>query len=180
MILSEKNVAEIADLCYTAIEVIIVTTGERIRQARKERNWTQKKLGEESGIAEPTIRRYELGKLNPKFETLQKIANALGTTPTALIGNYTSDELIDLYIRGTKTWATDFRFSNEQKARISELLAEYALRIKELINEMANTAQVDGKIPMTPCLQVKLDSISAWAANSLRYVNNDYSDDSQV
>ena len=52
-------------------------TGTLIRNARKARNLTQKQLGELSGIAEPTIRRYELGKLNPKIETLQKIANAL-------------------------------------------------------------------------------------------------------
>ena len=48
------------------------TIGEQIRELRKERGLTQKELGERSGIAEPTIRRYELGKLNPKFETVQK------------------------------------------------------------------------------------------------------------
>lgn len=54
-----------------------MTTGELIRTARKMRGLTQKALGEISGIAEPTIRRYELGKLNPKYQTLQKIASAL-------------------------------------------------------------------------------------------------------
>ncbi len=54
-----------------------MTVGERIRKYRIEKGWTQKKLGEESNIAEPTIRRYELGKLNPKYETLQKISKAL-------------------------------------------------------------------------------------------------------
>ena len=52
-------------------------TGGLIRAARKAKNLTQKQLGELSGIAEPTIRRYELGKLNPKYETLQRIATAL-------------------------------------------------------------------------------------------------------
>ena len=52
-------------------------TGGLIRAARKAKNLTQKQLGELSGIAEPTIRRYELGKLNPKYETLQSIATAL-------------------------------------------------------------------------------------------------------
>ena len=70
----------------------------------------------------------------------------------------------------------DFRFSEDQKNRINELLAEYALRIKQLINEMANTTQVEGKIPWTPELQAKLDDISARTVNALRYVNNDYSD----
>ena len=52
-----------------------MTVGERIRNARKNAGLTQKQLGEKCGIAEPTIRRYELGKLNPKYETLQKIHN---------------------------------------------------------------------------------------------------------
>lgn len=54
-----------------------MTTGEYIRNYRKERQLTQKQLGELTGIAEPTIRRYELGKLNPKLETLTRIADAL-------------------------------------------------------------------------------------------------------
>ena len=53
------------------------TIGERIREIRNERGLTQKTLGEKAGIAEPTIRRYELGKLNPKIDTAKKIAAAL-------------------------------------------------------------------------------------------------------
>ena len=63
-----------------------MTIGERIRIIRKERNLTQKQLGELAGIAEPTIRRYELGKLNPKYETIEKIAAALHTSTSALMG----------------------------------------------------------------------------------------------
>lgn len=55
-----------------------MTIGERIRSARKGKNLTQKQLGELCGIAEPTIRRYELNKLTPKIETLKKIATPLG------------------------------------------------------------------------------------------------------
>ena len=63
-----------------------MTVGERIRNARKNAGLTQKQLGEKCGIAEPTIRRYELGKLNPKYETLQKIATALDVPITELLG----------------------------------------------------------------------------------------------
>ena len=38
--------------------------GENIRSARQRANLTQKQLGALCGIAEPTIRRYELNKLN--------------------------------------------------------------------------------------------------------------------
>ncbi len=51
--------------------------GNRIREIRKQRGLTQKALGELCGIAEPNIRKYELGKQNPKYGTLFKIADAL-------------------------------------------------------------------------------------------------------
>lgn len=54
-----------------------MTIGERIRKARESAGLTQRELGERCKIAEPTIRRYELGKLNAKYSTLQTIANAL-------------------------------------------------------------------------------------------------------
>lgn len=54
-----------------------MTAGERIRAARISKKLTQNALGTHCGIAEPTIRRYELGKLNPKPCTLQKIADAI-------------------------------------------------------------------------------------------------------
>lgn len=54
-----------------------MVTSDNIRIFRKKKNLTQKELGLLCGIAESTIRRYELGKLNPKYETMQKIAAAL-------------------------------------------------------------------------------------------------------
>ncbi len=51
--------------------------GECIRKIRRKRNLTQKQLGELCGIDEANIRKYELGKQNPRYETLEKIANAL-------------------------------------------------------------------------------------------------------
>lgn len=52
-------------------------TGDMIRKYRTEKGLTQKKLGELCGIADSNIRKYESGNLNPKIETLQKIADAL-------------------------------------------------------------------------------------------------------
>ena len=49
----------------------------KLKTLRLEKGLTQKQLGERSGIADPTIRKYESGKLNPKLETIQKLADAL-------------------------------------------------------------------------------------------------------
>lgn len=67
-------------------------TGSRIKEIRTQKGLTQKELGRKCEIAESTIRRYELGSLNPKIETLQKIANALGVPVTELL-NYNYDTI---------------------------------------------------------------------------------------
>ncbi len=55
-----------------------MTVGENIKRIRKERGLTQKELGELCGINEVQVRRYEIGKANPKIETIDRIASALG------------------------------------------------------------------------------------------------------
>ena len=62
------------------------TFADRLKLLRKEKHLTQKDISIRSGIAEPTITKYETGKLNPKFETVQKLANALGVSVSALYG----------------------------------------------------------------------------------------------
>lgn len=57
-----------------------ILIGEKIKKYRKEKGLTQKKLSELSNINEVQIRQYELGKANPKIETIEKIAKALETT----------------------------------------------------------------------------------------------------
>ena len=57
-----------------------MTVGENIKKLRKQKGLTQKQLGSlcEPKIGESTIRKYELGLLNPKIETIRRIADALG------------------------------------------------------------------------------------------------------
>lgn len=63
-----------------------MTTAKTIKKFRKEKGLTQKQLGElcVPRIAESTIRKYELGILNPKIETIEKIATALEIDPFSL------------------------------------------------------------------------------------------------
>lgn len=60
--------------------------GDRIRKIRLEKGLTQREVSARCHIAEPTIRKYESGRLNPKFETMNKIASALEVPVTALMG----------------------------------------------------------------------------------------------
>lgn len=54
-----------------------MTTGEKIREARKRVNLTQKQLGELIGVSGAMIGQYETGIRNPKTETLKKLAKPL-------------------------------------------------------------------------------------------------------
>lgn len=63
-----------------------MTTGERIRAIRIEKKLTQKQVGDRCGMADSNIRAYELGKANPKIETLQRIATALEVPIGFLLG----------------------------------------------------------------------------------------------
>lgn len=55
-----------------------MTIGEKLRDIRKEKGFTQKELGNMLGITPQMIAQYESGKRKPKLETLQRIAEALG------------------------------------------------------------------------------------------------------
>ena len=63
-----------------------VSFHERLRSVRLEKGLTQKQLGERCGIADPTIRKYESGKLNPKLETVKKLADGLQVDYSYLLG----------------------------------------------------------------------------------------------
>lgn len=59
--------------------------GEVIKEKRIEKGLSQKQLATLVGCAEITIRQYENGSREPRFERLEKIAEQLGTTGKALM-----------------------------------------------------------------------------------------------
>lgn len=64
-----------------------MTVAENIKRIRKEKGLTQKQLGAKCGMAESTLRQYEIGYRNPKIITLRRIADGLGVTLGELIGD---------------------------------------------------------------------------------------------
>ena len=65
--------------------------GELIKTARKNKGLTQKQLAEKTGLAVVTIQQYERNLRQPRLENIQKIAEALDSTPTYLMG-WTEEE----------------------------------------------------------------------------------------
>ena len=52
---------------------------------RRERGWSQTRLAEESGIAQPLISQIELGKLGPRQAEVERLSAALGVSAEALL-----------------------------------------------------------------------------------------------
>ena len=64
-----------------------MTTGERIRLLRLKRGMSQSELGAKIGVKTPAIYKYENGLVvNLKRSTIEKLADALETTPSYLMG----------------------------------------------------------------------------------------------
>lgn len=64
-----------------------MTTGKKIREARKAAGLTQKELAAKLGIVPNSISQYENGTRNAKPATLRRIAEAIGCTLFDLAGD---------------------------------------------------------------------------------------------
>lgn len=63
-----------------------MTTGQRIRDARKKAGMTQMELAQKLNIPFQSISQWERDLRNPKFDTIQRIADALAIHPFDLMG----------------------------------------------------------------------------------------------
>lgn len=60
--------------------------GDKIKQLRKEKGWTQEQLGEMVGVKKAAINKYETGNVkNLKRNTIAGLAKALGVSPVWLM-----------------------------------------------------------------------------------------------
>lgn len=64
---------------------IVPLVGRRIAQVRKEREWTQERLGEEVGVHQVSIARWEVGSQPISVTDLVLVAEALEVEPGALL-----------------------------------------------------------------------------------------------
>ncbi|WP_045821457.1 helix-turn-helix transcriptional regulator [Williamsia herbipolensis] len=61
--------------------VSLASVGDAVRDARRERGWSQTQLGDEAGVSRPTIARIERGD-DVSVATLAKVTSAVGLAVT--------------------------------------------------------------------------------------------------
>lgn len=92
--------------------------GRRIKEARQEKNLTQKQLASLLGVATGTIQQYELGKRQPRYEQLIAIADALD------IGFF---KLLDPDIETTLNSAIEQQIHKEHNSIVEAIKAEWGI-----------------------------------------------------
>lgn len=64
-----------------------MTTGERIRELRLAKGWSQEELGKRIGVQRAAINKYEKGLVvNLKRDVIAKLASALDASPLDIMG----------------------------------------------------------------------------------------------
>ncbi|WP_434659369.1 helix-turn-helix domain-containing protein [Paenibacillus polymyxa] len=101
--------------------------GERIRAIRKSKNYTQEQLGEKVGLPQPYIGGIERGERNISLETLERILEALETSP---------DEFFRFY--NDKYFSEDERTRERILDSLSELLSKRSVYDIQMIQQLAH------------------------------------------
>lgn len=99
--------------------------GEKIKAARQKIGITQKQLAERLGTSPQNLAQYENGKRQPKIETLEKIASALGVSEFDLLDPGQTITEIDQETGKINS------ISNMSDAYYEILTAYYAEKIKQ-------------------------------------------------
>lgn len=104
-----------------------MTIGERIRNERIKKGWTQNELAWKLGYADKgAISLVELGRRNIDNEMLIKYADVLGVTPTYLLG-WEDDE--DSFSEDEK----DILKTVSENEHTKKLLMDYAVKLLEIL-----------------------------------------------
>lgn len=103
-----------------------MTTGERIRQLRIDHQMTQEELGAKVGVQKAAIYKYENGLVvNLKRSVIEKLALALDTTPTYLMGMEDNDVSDSLSSEQTAILTMLRESEARDQARILEMIKDF-------------------------------------------------------
>lgn len=110
-----------------------MTVGERIKQHRLEKGWTQEELGKHLGVGKAAIQKYESGQVqNLKSSTIKTLCKLFGARPFDFIFdelNY--DEKPEIEIINTKK-TNLLKVFTTLNATGQEKIIDYAMDLSEI------------------------------------------------
>ena len=111
-----------------AVSQELIILGNRIRESRKERGFSQEILAEKSGVSTNTISRIEGGQMAMSVGILQKIVKALGVDANTLLG-------VSTEVNETKIWVSAF------SSRVQELKENEQEILKHTMNALIESME---------------------------------------
>lgn len=111
-----------------AVSQELIILGNRIRECRKEREFSQEILAEKSGVSTNTISRIEGGQMAMSVGILQKIVKALGVDANTLLG-------VSTEVNETKIWVSAF------SGRVQELKENEQEILKHTMNALIESME---------------------------------------
>ena len=111
-----------------AVSQELIILGNRIRECRKEREFSQEILAEKSGVSTNTISRIEGGQMAMSVGILQKIVMALGVDANTLLG-------VSTEVNETKIWVSAF------SSRVQELKENEQEILKHTMNALIESME---------------------------------------
>ena len=67
------------------MQPVLVALGERIRELREERHWSQEEFADRCGLHRTAVGLLERAERNPRLETLMTVSRGLGVTVSELL-----------------------------------------------------------------------------------------------
>ena len=111
-----------------AVSQELIMLGNRIREYRKEREFSQEILAEKSGVSTNTISRIEGGQMALSVGLLQKIVKALGVDANTLLG-------VSTEVNETEIWVSAF------SSRVQELKENEQEILKHTMNALIESME---------------------------------------
>lgn len=111
-----------------AVSQELIILGNRIRECRKERGFSQEILAEKSGVSTNTISRIEGGQMAMSVGILQKIVKALGVDANTLLG-------VSTEVNETEIWVSAF------SSRVQELKENEQEILKHTMNALIESME---------------------------------------
>lgn len=111
-----------------AVSQELIMLGNRIREYRKERGFSQEILAEKSGVSTNTISRIEGGQMAMSVGILQRIVKALGVDANVLLGVSTD-------VNETNIWVSAF------SSRVQELKENEQEILKYTMNALIESME---------------------------------------
>ena len=156
MSMEEKNNLPVEEVHYT-------TFGERLREIRDEKGWSQTQLAQKLKTTKQMISCYELNQRSPRIELVQKYAKALNVPVDYLLGDTEAEAITKTFWTRKKKKKPFYKIfmdvTDERGLNIPETVRVTGLtdkQVRTIITREMNVAPLDLALQLSETLNVPL------------------------